>query len=346
MPQPAPCWAINPGHICHDGTPRSRRAVVCCGGSRWQRSRVSRSPRAVPFAILAVLTVLALAAAALAIATAPRRRRRLSPARPRPRSSTATRSRPLGPRADHLHQARALRRRGGHAHPADDGAQVEVWLSGLAGLGEGRRTRHLQPVRLAPHNLKALLPAGYKGVIYRRAPTAACRCPRAFPLVVFSHGYRAIATSRASSRRASPPGLRGGRPRLPRQRPDSAPLGQDRHRRVRRSRPRRASDTISLMGSRTHGTRAPCTTRSTCPRWQPSATRSAGRSPKRPRPLTLASRPSSGSPGRPSARSGRPAPVQEQGPRQAGLLMVGTTTTSSGQEPSPAPIAPWSSRSA
>jgi len=94
-----------------------------------------------------------------------------------------------------------------------------------------------------------------------------------------------------------------------------------------RSRPRRASrhHLAHGLGERT-ALRAPCTTRSTCPKVAAVGPLARGRSPKRPRPLTLASRPSSGSPGRPSARSGRPAPVQGgKVPDKPGMLMVGTS---------------------
>jgi len=337
----------NPGHICHDGTPRSRRAVVCCGGSRWQRSPrhpgrrgLSPSPslpcsRSLPW-------------------PPPRWRS------PRPLDVEGG-CRQRGP--DHGHRRRHGPDRWGlgpttFTKPGpfaageatltlpSDGAQVEVWYPASPGSVKGVAPATYNLSDWLPPTSRRSSPPATRGSSTRRAPTAACPLPKGVSRSWSSAtATRAIATSRASSRRASPPGLRGGRPdflasdltallsgKTGTAASDEADLAEQ-------------ADTISLMGSENARHSSTLHNKIDLSKVAAVGHSLAGRSPKRPRPLTLASRPSSAR-GRPSARSGRPAPVQgARSPTSRACSWSERATTSSGQEPSPAPIAPWSSRS-
>jgi predicted dienelactone hydrolase len=138
-----------------------------------------------------VLTVLALAAAALAIATAPS----TSKAAVASEAQTTVIDGDTVPTVGDLGPTTFTKPGPFAAGEAtltlpSDGAQVEVWYPASPGSVKGVAPATYNLSDWLHTNLKALLPAGYKGVIY---PTGAYRgVPAAqgrFPLVVFSHGY-------------------------------------------------------------------------------------------------------------------------------------------------------------
>jgi len=134
----------------------------------------SRSPRAVPFAILAVLTVLALAAAALAIATAPSTSKAAVASRG-PDHGHRRRHGPdrLGPRVRPPSPSPGPSPPGRPRSPCRVTApRSEVWYPPRRALVKGVAPATYNLSDWLPTNLKALLPPATRGSSY---PTGAYR---------------------------------------------------------------------------------------------------------------------------------------------------------------------------